>query len=167
MDVAERSFALITDSDLKRLVPLVLSKLKEAFARTEVAALYQGRLRALTLCQGASQHYIDRCNGVKDIDVWSFFEGGLAKPFPVRSVWNADFGASHLGRSADDLGYSGRRIDIMGRSIPMAPNEPVGIAIQKWLKGGSTSGWYISKRPVIGLHPEGLFGRKLWMPTNG
>lgn len=162
---AERSYEPIADDDLKRLVQLVLNKLKEIFARAKVASLYQDRLLALTLCQGAAQHYIDKRNGVKDIDVWAFFKAGPGQPFPVRTHWSADFGTSHLGRGEKDPSFVGRRIDIVGRSIPIDENETVEAAIRRWLERGSGSPWYISQCPVIGLHPSSLFGRKIWMPV--
>ncbi len=36
--------------------------------------LYRDRVIAVTLCQGAALHYLNGRNGVKDFDLWTFFE---------------------------------------------------------------------------------------------
>jgi hypothetical protein len=165
MSVAERSYEPLTQIDLRRVVQLVLRELVDIYAHAAVAKTYRDRLFAMALCQGSAQHYIDMKNGVKDIDVWAFFRAGLAKPFPYRARWTIDFGASHLGRHPSDIGYAGRRIDLIGRSIEMHRGEVPEAAIIRWLNTRTESAKLISQRPVIGLHPENLFGRRLWMPV--
>jgi hypothetical protein len=127
-----------------------------------VAGLYRDRLLLLALCQGGAQHYVDGKNGLKDIDVWAFFREGLSKPFPYRTVWHADFGHSHLGRHPGDVGYTGRRIDIIGRSIPCHRGESTELAVRAWLNRRSASARYIGARPVIGLAPSRYFAEAVW-----
>jgi hypothetical protein len=119
MHEAERSYERMNDADLQHLSQRALDTLNEVFERAPVAALYRGRLLVLTLRQGSAQHYIDGQHGIKDLDIWVFFRAGPPRPFPWRMVWNADFGPSHLGHNPNDGGYTGRRIDLMGRSIPV------------------------------------------------
>jgi hypothetical protein len=161
MDDAERSYERLSDADLQGLSTLVLVTLNKVFEYASVAGLYRDRLIVLALCQGSAQHYLDGQHGIKDLDVWAFFRAGPPKPFPWRTVWHADFGPSHLGRNPSDDGYSGRRIDIMGRSIPVGVNEAPEEAVHRWLTGYSASAKCLANRPVIGLFPETLFTHRI------
>ena len=119
----------------------------------------------LALCQGAAQHYVDGVSGVKDLDVWAFFRGGICKPFPWRARWRADFGSSRFGRHPDDKGYLGRRVDVMGRSVPIIDSNGDD-AVLAWLRGRSKSARLLVKRPMIGLFPQELFAKSLWSPPS-
>ncbi len=160
--ISKRSYERITTKDLKRITDIALRRLGSVFSHAHVAALYRDRLLLLALCQGGAQHYVDRKNGLKDIDVWAFFREGPSKPFPYRTVWRADLGPSHLGRHPSDRTYTGRRIDIIGRSIPWHQGEPADHAVRAWLNGGSKSAKYIASRPVIGLAPVRYFKKLIW-----
>lgn len=166
MDDAERSYDRLSEADLQYLTRLAIDKLDEIFERAPVAGLYRDRLIVLTLCQGAAQHYIDGQHGIKDLDVWAFFRAGPPKPFPFRPVWNGDFGPSHLGRNPSDVGYAGRRIDVMGRSIPVRADEAPDEAVRRWLANYSTSAGHLVKHPVIGLFPDAFSNRVIWLPGN-
>lgn len=162
---SERSYEPLTDEDLARLCGIAREILHDRVFRTPVGRRYSDRLILLALCQGGAQHYVDGMTGVKDLDVWAFFRGGLEKPFPWRARWRADFGPSRLGRHPADEGYLGRRVDVMGRSIPL--NDTSGEdAVLAWLRGRSKSARLLVKRPVIGLFPQGLFGKPLWSPKS-
>ena len=160
----ERSHERLIDDDLLRVARIARERLARVFADCPVARLYRDRLLLLALCQGAAQHYVDGRNGVKDLDVWAFFRDGPPKPFPYRTIWRADFGASHLGRHPADKGYAGRRIDVIGRSIPLRSRETQADAVRTWLKSGSSSADHLAKYPVIGLFPDTLLGRQIWVP---
>ncbi len=162
--VSERSYAEMTQTDLIQVTKVALARLERVFREAPVAGLYRDRLLILTLCQGSALHYIDRKNGVKDIDVWAFFEAGPAQPFPFRTVWTADFGTSHHGRNPDDHGYVGRRLDLIGRSIICSPGGDPVASVGDWVRGGGSSPSQIGKRPVIGLHPANYLGQVVWMP---
>jgi len=139
--------------------------LRDRAFQTPVGRRYKDRLILLALCQGGAQHYVDGVAGVKDLDVWAFFRGGIETPFPWRARWRADFGSSRLGRHPADDGYLGRRVDVMGRSI--RANDANGEeAVLAWLHGRSKSGRLLVKRPVIGLFPQALFGKTLWSPAS-
>ena len=77
---------------------------------------YQGRLIAVVLAQGAALHYLDRSNGVKDLDVWSFFALPVEETrFPEdQRKKHVDFGPSDLGRQRYDLKLAMRRVDEPG-----------------------------------------------------
>ncbi|WP_458096173.1 hypothetical protein [Roseomonas sp. WA12] len=164
--IANRSNEPIDADDLKRIRDTALKELTTVFARAEVAGLYSNRMMLLVLCQGSGKHFLDPAYGLKDIDVWAFFEAGPEKPFPHRSIWNADFGPSKFGRHPEDVGYSGRRMDIQGRSILRHANGSAEDSLQAWLRGGTTSATHIAKRPVIGLAPAPYLARVLWLPPS-
>jgi len=89
-----RSLASIERHDLLRLAELAADGETGLFARHPAGAgRYTGRLLCRALCQGAALHYLDRSNGVKDFDVWSFYAergdgpfrtGGGAQPTTAR-----------------------------------------------------------------------------------
>ncbi len=162
---SERCFEPLTDDDLARLAGIARDVLRERAFRTPVGRRYEHQLILLALCQGGAQHYVDGVSGVKDLDVWAFFRGGLEKPFPWRARWSADFGPSRLGRHPADKGYLGRRVDVMGRSLPASDTSGED-AVLDWLHGRSTSARLLVKRPVIGLFPQALFGKTLWSPIS-
>ena len=162
---SERSFEPLTDDHLARLSGIAQDLLRDRVFRTPVGRQYKDRLILLALCQGGAQHYVDGVAGVKDLDVWAFFRGGIKTPFPWRARWRADFGPSRLGRHPADDGYLGRRVDVMGRSIPA--NDANGEeAVLAWLRGRSMSAKLLIKRPVIGLYPPKIFAQPLWSPLS-
>jgi hypothetical protein len=163
-DASERSYEKLTQSDLGRIRDIGLHIPSDIFAHAPVAGLYRDRLLILTLCQGGAQHYVDGCNGLKDIDVWAFFRSGPPKPFPWSAIWHADFGPSHHGRNPNDRDFTGRRVDILGRSIVCREDEPPDQALKTWLLAGSRSASVIAQRPVIGLAPASYFERRVWEP---
>lgn len=162
---AERSYEALTNDDLGRLSAIAQNVLRDRVFRTPVGRQYKDRLILLALCQGAAQHHLDGAAGVKDFDVWAFFRGGIEKPFPWRARWRADFGPSRFGRHPADRGYLGRRVDVMGRSVPAigANGED---AVLAWLHGKSKSARLLVKRPAIGLFPQALFAKPLWSPIS-
>ena len=78
----------------------------------------ENHLLMLCLCQGAAEHYVRGERGVKDFDVWAFYEAQTGEnPFPPRRHSTKDFWPSIFGRNPCDEGETGRRIDVFGRSI--------------------------------------------------
>jgi hypothetical protein len=49
-------------------------------------ARYRDRLLCVALCRGGALHYLDRSNGVKDFDVWTFF-AALPDRYPDRALY--------------------------------------------------------------------------------
>lgn len=148
---ADRSFAKFQEEELLKLHGLALTDIADFKLRH---TSYECQLAAICLAQGAGQHYVDGANGVKDFDVWSFFY----TPFPARRVANADFGVSRFG--AIDLGYAGRRVDLMGRQITDMGSPRA--SILHWLsKGGKwSSAWWLAQKSVVMLWPD--MGDIIW-----
>ena len=119
----DRSLARIEIADLLRLAALAADAEAELFRRNpRGSGRYAGRLLGRALCQGAALHYVNESNGVKDFDVWSFYTQYDDWPFPARWRGTRDFGPSKFGRyPGDPPRYSGRRVDLLGRSLPPNP----------------------------------------------
>ena len=165
--VSERSFEPLTAADLNRLAELARADLQQLFARRpETGELYRNRLMMICLCQGGAEHFVRQRRGVKDLDVWAFFSEHPARPFPYRRRGVQDFGPSHLGRHPNDIGFLGRRVDIIGRSIRRSPDQSSQDSFLEWLRGGRTdSARLISQRPVICIFPESERGKVIWDPS--
>lgn len=75
----------------------------------------------------------------------------------------ADFGPSELGRHPDDTGYTGRHVDLIGRSIDAPPSaEPVR-TIRTSLRAGRTKfAKALAAKAVIALDPSELRGVTVW-----
>lgn len=153
-----RSFAPLTRQDLERLHKKVgeANKLFTAH-RSDL----KGMLIAGCLGQGAAAHFIDGTTGVKDIDLWLFYDGrALIKGMPNRTIHTLDFGPSVHGRHPDDdpTRFTGRRIDAMARSVALHVEDPEA-AVRAWLARGTTSARLLRARPVILVWPKRLLGR--------
>ena len=161
----QRSLQPIDDNDLQRLATLGLAQLQAYIAREPVQ---RGRFAdlhiATVLCQGAGLHYLDGTTGVKDFDLCHFFraDGGLS--FPHRTIWTADFSPSKFGRDPNETAhYTGRRIDIQGRSITV-PDDDALTAIRTYLGNGvpNTTPWHFAQKGMVAIHPPALRGAVVW-----
>lgn len=159
-----RSLAPITSDDLRRLGLLAAEDRADYFARRpETGALYSSRLFAVALCQGGALHYLDGKNGIKDLDVWSFYVESPARMFPPRRRAKVDFGDPKFGVTPDMPNFIGRRVDLIGRSIPAAtPQDPIG-SLRRYLSAGRTeSARLLALKAVILIEPRKLLGTVVW-----
>jgi hypothetical protein len=165
----DRSLAHIEVADLLRLAALAADAEAELFERNpRGSGRYAGRLLGRVLCQGAALHYVNEQNGVKDFDVWSFYAQHDDWPFPARWRGTRDFGASKFGRySGDPLRYAGRRVDLLGRSLPVVPGTDPAHAIHDYLAAGrTTSARHLRAKAVVLIFPMERVGEIVW-PTDG
>lgn len=160
-DVSERCYEPLALTDLRMIASAATQSLNAVFDRAAVAGLYRNRLILLALAQGSALHYLNGTNGIKDFDVWAFFEAGPAKPFPHRKRWCSDIGPSRFGRHPADTGYSGRRLDLMGRSIEVASGETAEDAVQRWLASKASSAVALRQKPMFCLVPENSLGNRI------
>ena len=117
---------------------------------------------------GAALHYVNGRNGVKDFDVWSFYAQYDDWPFPARWRGTRDFGPSKFGRYPRDAPrYSGRRVDLLGRSLRVEPGADPADAIRRYLAGRRTrSAKELAARAVVLIDPEGRVGEIVWPGAN-
>jgi len=160
-----RSLARIDRNDLLRLAKIAADVEAGLFARhPQGAGRYAGRLLCRALCQGAALHYLDGRNGVKDFDVWSFYAKRDDGPFPYRWRGTADYGPSKFGRHPDDpLSFTGRRVDLLGRSLDTPLDVEPTAALCDYLSAARTrSAKELAAKAVVLISPEPAAGQVAW-----
>ena len=88
-------------------------------------------------------------------------------PFPYRWRGTADYGPSKFGRyPGDPPSFTGRRVDLLGRSLNVPPDaEPV-TALRDYLLADRTdSASQLAAKAVIVISPEQLAGKVVWPHT--
>jgi hypothetical protein len=151
-----RSFEPLTLEHLRRLAGLADAD-HAGFTRDDGRPEYRDRRVAVVLAQGAALHFVNGTNGVKDLDVWTFYAAIPGIRFPAdRRETHADFGRSDLGRQLYDLdaaptaaewtrllrwsAYAGRRVDLLMRTLPVSPRSDIDVtveALRSWLATGA------------------------------
>jgi hypothetical protein len=160
-----RSLARIDRNDLLRLAKLAAGVEAGLFARhPHGAGRYAGRLVWRALCQGAALHYLDKRNGVKDFDVWSFYAARDDGPFPYRWRGTADHGPSKFGWYPDDPpSFTGRRVDLLGRSLDVPLDaEPAAVLSDYFSAARTRSAKELAAKAVVLINPEQLAGKVVW-----
>lgn len=164
-DISERSYQKVTKADLKKLLKIAHEDRKDFFQNhPRWKKLYSDRMIAIALCQGAALHYLNGKNGVKDFDVWTFYSEHPSAPFPYRRMGGRDFGSTKFGRHPSNADrYKGRGVDLLGRSLKCSKNADPVKMIRDYLKNRETkSANELSKKAVVMLFPENLFGKVIW-----
>ncbi len=161
----ERSFERISEDDLQRLGELARRDREDFFQRHPQYKLLADRVLAVALCQGAALHFVDSKNGVKDFDVWTFYAEHPDVTYPPRRYTFMDFGDAKFGTSPDRPEFVGRRVDLLGRSLNVAPGtEPVE-ALRRFLGGRkSASATKLAEKAVVLIEPIHLLGTIVWKP---
>jgi len=100
---------------------------------------------------------------VKDLDVWTFYARHSEGEFPPRWRLMVDFGPSALGRPPDDMGFRGRHVDLIGRSIDAKPRDDPLRAVRTYLRGGRTeSARQLASKAVVAVDPPDLRDATVW-----
>ncbi len=167
----DRSYEHIDSQDLALLARLAAENREQFFAgRPE----FRDRLLCVALCQGAGQHYVDVANGsttpngVKDFDVWSFFAAIPGERFPA-AIRNShvDLGPSKFGQYPNEperfAGFSGRRIDLFLRALPVEVDADPAEALRAYLAGRRTnSAGHLAMKGVVLIEPDARRGEVVW-----
>jgi hypothetical protein len=142
------SFVKIDDADLNILYEISTAWIETFKSKEKYKDL---KLLGICLCQGSAQHFMDEGTGrgLNDFDIWFFFEKQKDVPdFPVRLVYTDFFPNDKFGFSVNCVNKTGRRIDIMGRSITGS--------IENWVtKNKNKSAKELRKSRVILLNKDG------------
>lgn len=159
----ERSLEKITESDLAKLLSIARADIEQFFQRNpHYISEYQGKEKLIVLGQGAALHYLDGVNGVKDFDVW-FFYPKYTQNLPYRRRGIADFGESKFGIHPEDIGFSGRRVDVLMRSDTHFSHGSPEKCLRDYLTASQTStSRQLAAKAFVGLYPEEVFGKVLW-----
>lgn len=155
--------AKLTDEHLRRLAEIAEADREGLFSRNPHLAGYRDRILMTALCQGAALHYVDGTNGVKDLDVYTFYAEDPASGYPYRRRGVGDFGGSELGRHPDDHAFVGRRVDLLGRTLKVEPSADPVSAVRRYLKAGDTAtAKELAKKAVVVIDPGARFGQVVW-----
>jgi hypothetical protein len=178
---SERSYAPLTGDHLARL-RVIAADDRERFHRNRPE--YRNRHLCTVLAQGGALHFLNGTNGVKDLDVWSFYSLIPGSKWPAdRRNTHTDFGESSLGRQTYDAaqapdertrrayetwsGYTGRRVDLLMRALPVGLDADPAAAVRAWLRAGRRKGgsaWYLAQKAVVLIDPPTRCGEVIW-PT--
>lgn len=162
-----RSFLKIELSDLERLREIAEQDRKLFFKKHPLwAALYKDRVLCITLCQGSAKHYTDNVTGINDFDVWTFYKSNPKKQWCYRRNVAHDFGNPKFGQSVTKPEFVGRRVDCLGRDIPVLKSDSLTTALQRYLhQGKTTTARFLAQKPIILLGPN--LGKIIWQPMIG
>jgi hypothetical protein len=167
---SERSLEVITASDLGRLSVIAAEDRAKLF---ETRPEYAGRLLCVALCQGAGLHFVDVArgktppNGVKDLDVWSFFLAIPGVTFPYRRSRHLDFGPSKFGRWSRELPkfrhFAGRRVDLFMRDLPVTADADPADALRSYLRARKTkTAKALVAKGLVLIDPPDRRGEIIW-----
>jgi len=161
--MVERSMAPLTDEHLRRLARIAEADREGLFSRKPHLAGYRDRILLTALCQGAALHYVNGTNGVKDLDVYTFYAEDPAIGYPYRRRGVEDFGVSEHGRHPEDHDFVGRRVDLLGRTLKVsAAADPVS-AVRSYLRtGGTSTARELAKKAVVVIDPGTRFAQVVW-----
>ena len=157
-----RTYEILTADDFKEMRNYALEELERFFQISHSKyQVYQNKLIAICLGQGAAKHYIDKKTGIEDIDIWFFFEEDDNVKIPHRRNMR-----KQTRKPFTKLGT--KPIDFLKKMIPrnciVKGNKPG--TLQDYLtKCKTQTASKLSEKPIIGLHPDELFGKVLW-PSN-
>ncbi|MEW6047025.1 MAG: hypothetical protein AB1609_11165 [Bacillota bacterium] len=145
-------FGPITTDDLAVMQQVGVDEFRRFVANSRYA-VYSDRLVLIALCQGAAQHYYGGGNGVKDVDLWLFFEEHPLVKIPHR-------GNCKRSMSVTFPAMGVRRVDLMKKMIPakfVVPGDPVK-TVRSYLTGSqNATPVHLSRKPVLGLYPGSWF----------
>lgn len=152
-----RSYAQIRISDLEWLADAAYKDIQNFAHRNPRHGTLPERIVAIVLAQGAAQHFVDGVNGVKDFDVWSFFEHADGSPvFPPRRIGHGFYDEPRFQDCS-------RRVDFMGRTLRDTGAVATLQALRNYLiEARSRSAFELSKRAVIGLYPRTILAEVIW-----
>jgi hypothetical protein len=161
--IEERSTAPLTDEHLHRLWEIAEKDREGMFSRNPHLSVYRDRILLTALCQGAALHFVNGTNGVKDLDVYTFYAADSGVGYPYRRRGVVDFGDSELGRHPDDHEFQGRRVDLLGRSLKLDASLDPLAAIRGYLGAGATkTAKELAKKAVVAIDPGARFGQVVW-----
>lgn len=118
----------------------------------------------VALCQGAALHYLDGLNGFKDLDVWTFYARHPEGAFPPRWRVMAYFGRRRWAVTRDDTGFLGRHVDLIGRSLDVAPGTDPVRAVRSYLRAGRTASARALAAKAVVAHHRGRVARGISAP---
>ena len=160
-----RTYEKLTIEDLKEIEQYAKEELKRFL--NEVGnpkgkyRVYENKLIAICLCQGAAQHFVDGKTGIKDIDVWFFFKED--KNVKIPDIKNMRYSVhkkfTNIGDKSIDFLKKAIKQDIINKSESVKPED----ILKSYLQNGNTStSKYLASKSVVGLFPPEILGKIIW-----
>src|SRR4051794_29332679 len=164
MPAQNRSYKRITLGDLSRLGQIARADREDFFARRSRYRRLRDYVLAVAPCQGAGLHYVNGTNGIKDLDVWTFYAHHPTVTYPPRRpITPRDFGSPKFGRTDDSPHFVGRRVDCLGRSISAPKGADPVTSLQRYLSNPTTdTAMLLAEKGVILIEPVHLIGTIVW-----
>jgi hypothetical protein len=161
-----RSFEPITRADLEKLAALAAADRDQFFREhPDWAALYADRVLCTALGQGAALHYVRGDVGINDFDVYTFYAAHPERRWYAKRIKHVDFGDPRFGRTVEMSKPIGRRVDLMGRDLPVDLGSDPAEALRAYLTAGRTdTARHLAAKAVVLLSPPDLVGRVVWPP---
>jgi hypothetical protein len=163
-----RSYKKITKNDLKRLRQMAMDYHNELCKKHPQ---YKSLKKVcICLCQGAALHYVDGKTGIRDFDVYTFYEKGKVN-YPYRSYVMRDFKNKKFGKTVGHSAknnekfkkFTGKKVDILGRGIDVQENETCKDSVVRYLTIESTeTAHFLAKKAVVVLDPIEMIGDVIW-----
>jgi len=154
-----RSYDLFIRSDLLRLQEIAARDREGFFERNRKYDDLRNHVVAVALCQGAALHFVDGRNGIKDIDVWTFYAPHPALRYPSRRpVRSYDFGDPRFGKTEDSPHFVGRRVDCLGRSLTRVLDDPAGTLRVYLSEARTSSARELARKAVVIIEPVDRLG---------
>lgn len=167
MSDQRRSYGRITLDDLGRLAQIARADREDFFARHPRYRPLREYVLAVALCQGAGLHYVQGKNGIKDLDVWTFYAKDSRITYPARRpITPRDFGNPKFGQTDDSPHFVGRRVDCLGHSLPVPKGaDPVALLQDYLSKARTDTASALARKGVVLIEPERLLGTVVWRGT--
>jgi hypothetical protein len=164
---SDRSYAPLTVEHLKRLDKIAKQDRRDMFAKNPHLAEYRDRIVLVALCQGAALHYVNGTNGVKDIDVYTFYAALPGVMLTPRRRGVADFGESEFGNWSKEKPirgerFVGRRVDLLQRSLAVPPDTNPVVAVRSWIQTRGGTPEYLRQKAIVGIWPRKYLGAVIW-----
>lgn len=160
------SYERITRNDLRRLARIANEECEDFFSRrSDWKLLYGRRFLAAALYGREASHFCNGSSGIEQFNLCLFFGAHAEAPFPHRWASNRDFGQSKFGHSESHPQYDGRRVQVIGRSVPHRSGNDVLVTLESYVRGGRTPvARQLREQAVVLISPERFLGHVLW-PT--
>ncbi len=158
-----RSFLRIADADLRRIAAIAAADRAEFFQRRPGWATYKNRVLCSALCQGAALHFVNRREGINDFDVYTFYAEGPGQRWSARVRRSRDFQNPKFGKTTGRPNFTGRRVDLMGRSLQAKRRSDPVLTLHNYLRcGASRTARFLATKAVVILEPVRLRGTVVW-----
>ncbi|RYD72280.1 MAG: hypothetical protein EOP84_23415 [Verrucomicrobiaceae bacterium] len=157
VSLMSRSMKKITMDDLAYLAEVADEDLNDFISRHPRYFGLKANRFCVALCQGAALHYLNGTNGVKDLDVWTFYaHDGRNPSYPYRTRRERLVERGTFAKPA-------RKIDLLGRTLDASKGEDPVRAVQRYVAThASASAKALAKKAVVAILPARLRGTIIW-----